>query len=184
MYAEGPEGVIQYNAANYCIFDQDIFDTYFGLSEEDIQVFNESLEKNAGDSLYQADTIEELASKFDLDAKNLKATIDRYNAICEAGNDTDYGKTSECLEPITKAPFYIAKIGYSSFFTTGGIWTNKRREVLNAEKKVISGLYAIGNDGSMLYRNVYTINMPGTAFGNQVNSGREAAHSVKEYLNS
>lgn len=34
----------------------------------------------------------------------------------------------------------------------------------------------------MLYRNVYTINMPGTAFGNQVNSGREAANAVQGYL--
>ena len=46
----------------------------------------------------------------------------------------------------------------------------------------IEGLYAIGNDGNMLYRNVYTINMPGTAFGNQVNSGREAANAAMEYV--
>lgn len=172
------------NKANYCVFDQAIFDKYFGLSDENIEVFNEALEKNEGNSLFQADTIEELASKFDLDAENLKATVDRYNAICAAGEDTDYGKTPECLEPIEQGPFYIAKIGYSFFFTTGGIWTNKRREVLNEDKDPIPGLYAIGNDGSMLYRNVYTINMPGTAFGNQVNSGRESANHAMEYINS
>lgn len=170
------------NAENYCIFDQAIFDKYFGLSDADVEVFKKSLEENLGNSLYQADSIEELAEKFDLDAKTLAATVERYNKMCEKGEDTDYGKAAEFLEPIAQGPFYIAKIGYSFFFTTGGIWTNKRREVLDESKKTIPGLYAIGNDGSMLYRNVYTINMPGTAFGNQVNSGREAANNARAYI--
>ena len=34
----------------------------------------------------------------------------------------------------------------------------------------------------MLYRNVYTINMPGVAFGHQVNSGRGGVNTVLEYL--
>jgi fumarate reductase flavoprotein subunit len=172
------------NKANYCVFDQSIFEKYFGLTDADVDVFNNALEENAGESLYKAETIEELATKFNLDSEALKTTVNRYNEICEKGLDTDFGKTSECLEPIKQAPFYIAKIGFSSFFTTGGIWTNKRREVLNEDKQTIPGLYAIGNDGSMLYRNVYTINMPGTAFGNQVNSGREAANYASEYINS
>ena len=170
------------NAENYCIFDQAIFDKYFGLSDADVEVFKKSLEENLGNSLYQADSIEELAEKFDLDAKTLAATVERYNKMCEKGEDADYGKAAEFLEPIAQGPFYIAKIGYSFFFTTGGIWTNKRREVLDESKKTIPGLYAIGNDGSMLYRNVYTINMPGTAFGNQVNSGREAANNARAYI--
>ena len=64
----------------------------------------------------------------------------------------------------------------------GGIATDKQRRVLDGDLNPIEGLYAIGNDGNMLYRNVYTINMPGTAFGNQVNSGREAANAAMEYL--
>ena len=60
----------------------------------------------------------------------------------------------------------------------------RKREKILADSLAdrIIGLYAIGNDGNMLYRNVYTINMPGTAFGNQVNSGREAANAVQGYL--
>ena len=37
-------------------------------------------------------------------------------------------------------------------------------------------------NANLLYRNVYTVNMPGVAFGHQVNSGREAANAVLEYL--
>lgn len=40
----------------------------------------------------------------------------------------------------------------------------------------------MGNDGNMLYRHVYTINIGGTAFGNQVNSGREAAQNAAAYI--
>lgn len=40
------------------------------------------------------------------------------------------------------------------------------------------------NDGNMLYRHVYTINIGGTAFGNQVNSGREAAQNAAAYIKS
>lgn len=48
----------------------------------------------------------------------------------------------------------------------------------------IPGLYAIGVDGAMLYHNVYTINMPGTCCGNNVNSGREAAQAAAAYLST
>ena len=60
--------------------------------------------------------------------------------------------------------------------------TDIERRVLDNNHDPIPGLYAIGNDGNMNYRHVYTINMPGTAFGNQVNSGREAAQNAKTYL--
>ena len=38
---------------------------------------------------YEADTIEELAGKIGCDAATLTATVDRYNGMCEAGEDTD-----------------------------------------------------------------------------------------------
>ena len=86
------------------------------------------------------------------------------------------------MVPIETSPFYLAKLSYSYFFSVGGITTDKQRRVLDGDRNPIDGLYAIGNDGNMLYRHVYTINMPGTAFGNQVNSGREAANNVASFL--
>ena len=63
-----------------------------------------------------------------------------------------------------------------------GVQTCALPILLDGRRNPIEGLYAIGNDGNMLYRNVYTVNMPGVAFGHQVNSGREAANAVLEYL--
>ena len=170
------------NKANYVLFDQAIFDQFFGKDDDAKKMFQDGLASNDGNSLFQADTVEDLAGKFDLDADALKATVDHYNELCKAGADTDFGKAADLMVPVETAPLYMAKLSYSYFFSVGGIATDKKRRVLDGDMNPIEGLYAIGNDGNMLYRNVYTINMPGTAFGNQVNSGREAANAAMEYV--
>ena len=167
------------NKANYGVLDQAIFDQFFGKDDDAKKMFQDGLASN---SLFQADTVEDLAGKFDLDADALKATVDHYNELCKAGADTDFGKAADLMVPVETAPLYMAKLSYSYFFSVGGIATDKKRRVLDGDMNPIEGLYAIGNDGNMLYRNVYTINMPGTAFGNQVNSGREAANAAMEYV--
>lgn len=169
------------NKENYVIFDQAIFDQFFGKDDDAKKMFDDGVKSGDG-SLYQGDTIEDLAGSFNLDADTLKATVDHYNELCQSGTDSDFGKASDLMVPIETAPFYLAKLSYSYFFSVGGITTDKQRRVLDGDRNPIEGLYAIGNDGNMLYRNVYTINMPGTAFGNQVNSGRESANAVMEYL--
>ena len=124
----------------------------------------------------------DLAGRFNLDADALKAAVDCYNELCGEGADSDFGKAAGLMAPIETPPFYLAKLSYNYFFSVGGITTDGRHRVLDGRRNPIEGLYAIGNDGNMLYRNVYTINMPGVAFGHQVNSGREAANAVLEYL--
>jgi fumarate reductase flavoprotein subunit len=170
------------NKANYCIFDQGIYEKNFGTDDAAKKMLEDSLATNDGKTLYAANSIEELASFFNHDAAALKATIDRYNELATKGTDEDFGKPAELMLPITGGPYYIAKMNYSFFFSVGGFLVNRKRQVLDTNKEPIEGLYAIGNDGNNNYRNVYTINMPGTAFGNQVNSGREAANYIKEYL--
>jgi fumarate reductase flavoprotein subunit len=170
------------NKANYCIFDQGVFEAHFNTTPEAKQLFEDSLATNSGNSLYAADSVEELAGFFNHDAAALKTTIERYNELAAKGTDEDFGKPAELMVPLTGGPYYIAKLSYSFFFSVGGFLVNRKRQVLSTAKEPIEGLYAIGNDGNNNYRNVYTINMPGTAFGNQVNSGREAANYIKEYL--
>ncbi|WP_281655840.1 FAD-dependent oxidoreductase [Eggerthella sinensis] len=170
------------NKENYVIFDQAIFDQFFGKDDDAKKMFDDALNSNGGGSIYQGDSLETIAGNFNLDADMLKTTVDHYNELCKSGTDSDFGKASDLMVPIETSPFYLAKLSYSYFFSVGGITTDKQRRVLDGDRNPIDGLYAIGNDGNMLYRNVYTINMPGTAFGNQVNSGRESANAVMEYL--
>lgn len=170
------------NKANYVVFNQAIFDANFGITDEARATFEDALANDKTETLFKADTIEGLAEAVKLDKAALKATVERYNELCAKGNDDDFGKKAELMIALDQGPFYIAQLGYSFFFETGGIVTDKQRRVLKEDGEPIGGLYAAGNDGNMLYRHVYTINIGGTAFGNQVNSGREAAQSAARYI--
>lgn len=111
-----------------------------------------SLQKNHGpeieylyknDLLVKADTLEEAAAFFDIDAKELQASIDRYNGYVKEGNDPEFNKRS-LPSTLEKAPFYILKASPAVHHTMGGIEINTEAQVLNAEGKVIEGLYAAG----------------------------------------
>ena len=58
----------------------------------------------------------------------------------------------------------------------GGIRRDANACVLTDKKQPVEGLYAVGTDGCMLYRNIYTINVGGACNANNVNSGRSAAN--------
>ena len=108
--------------------------------------------------------------------------MSRYNEFCAQGFDGEFGKAPAFLTPINSGPFYIARIDALIVVVDGGIMTNIRSEVLDNDTMPIPGLYAVGLDGAMLWRNVYTQNMPGTAMANNVNSGRNAANAAAAYL--
>lgn len=166
----------------YSIFDQKRADYYLDIGGLTAETFERGLTENAYNSFFSAESIEGLAKAVDLDSKTLAATINRYNELCAASHDADFGKDPELMVAIDTPPFYIARLDYSLLVAIGAITTNIRREVLNDDLYPIPGLYATGNDGVMLYRNVYTINMPGTACGNCVNTGRDAAMNAAEYI--
>lgn len=85
--------------------------------------------------------------------------------------------------PLSTPPFYIAKPMSMFLMSIGGIATNENSQVIDDNLDPIPGLYAIGVDGCMLYRNVYTINCPGSCSGNSVFTGRTAAqHAVENCL--
>lgn len=170
------------NRSSYVIFDSAAIDELVERAPEVKEVFAKSLEDNEGDSLYAVNSIEELAEPFGLDKEALTASVNRYNELCKSGDDLDFGKDASMMTPIEKAPLYIGRIENSVIVTIGAISTNERAEVLDTDLNAIPGLYAIGVDGAMLYRNVYTINMPGTCCANNINSGRGAAQAATDYI--
>lgn len=169
------------NRETYAIFDQSLLDSCTA-DPADAEIAAAALSGDNDDSIFQADSISELAEHFDLDADELEATVVRYNKLCEIGSDLDFGKSPEFMLPLTTGPFYMAKVVPLLVVVDGGIMTNKHAEVLDSSQMPIPGLYAVGLDGAMLWRNVYTQNMPGTQMGNNVNSGRKAANSAAEYI--
>ncbi len=101
----------------------------------------EYLYKN--DLLVKADTMEEAAEFFGIDAVELQATVDRYNSYVESGKDLEFNKRS-LPSKIEVGPFYICKAAPAVHHTMGGIEINENAQVLNPEGKVIEGLFAAG----------------------------------------
>lgn len=80
---------------------------------------------------------------------NFVASIEEYNAVCAAGVDTDFGKDSSLLFPLTTPPYYGYKgtktIG-SLMVTVGGLLIDADGQVLDEDYNPISGLFAAGNN--------------------------------------
>ena len=59
--------------------------------------------------VFKCDTLEELAKAMgvpDDKMDTFMASIDEYNAMCDAGKDDKFGKDASALIPIREAPFY------------------------------------------------------------------------------
>ncbi len=164
--------------AMYSVFDRAILETDCAEDPETIKRVDTLSEKD----LVCADTLEEAAAYFNIDPDALKASVERYNAHCEAGVDADFGKPTEMLTPIQNPPYYIAKLNQYYLMSVGGIECDINARVVDEHREPIAGLYAIGTDGCMLYRNIYTINVGGTCNGNNINSGRTAANHAHGYI--
>ena len=72
----------------------------------------------------KADTIDDLISQMGLPADVAKAEIERYNELCHAGLDEDFGKMSKRMFPVENPPFYACK------FASAGMLVLLRRHRL------------------------------------------------------
>lgn len=134
------------------------------------------------------ETIEELAANLGLsetEQANFIASVNRYNEMCKAGVDSDYGRDSAVLFPVEQGPFYAVKttptIG-SSMVTMGGLLTDGEQNVLDAEMNPIPGLYASGNCCGRRFGNEYFTPIPGISLAFAIVLGRECGKSVAKFI--
>lgn len=134
------------------------------------------------------ETIEELADNLGLSGavrENFIAAVARYNEMCAAGVDSDFGRDSAVLFPVNEGPFYAVKtsptIG-SSMVTCGGLLTDGDQNVLDAEMNPIPGLYASGNCCGRRFGNEYFTPIPGVSLGLAIVLGRECGKSVAHFI--
>ena len=121
--------------------------------------------------VFEADTIEELAEKLGLPADQLKATVDHYNELAKAGEDTDYGKEAHRLTPVDTAPFYGVKNCGMLLCTLDGIVVDNNLNALDNDLNPIPGLYVNGNDSGGYFANTYPNLSTGMACGRTVTFG-------------
>ena len=112
----------------------------------------------------------------------LKATVTEYNGFCDRGHDEMFIKDPKYLLPLRTPPYYAIKC-YSGFLgTIGGIKINHHMQVMNQQNNPIPGLYAAGVDTGGWQGNTYAgRDLPGSAFGFAINSGRIAGENAATY---
>lgn len=137
--------------------------------------------------MMKADTLEELAAMAGIDPAGLVSTVERFNAMVEAGHDDDFnrGDTTydnfymwgdpsfeapfRTLGKIDQGPFYAVKMEAGALGTAGGPRINENAQVLDWNDEPIQGLYAAGNASAAVLGEAYggaggTLG-PGLTFG-------------------
>ncbi|MBR2835631.1 MAG: FAD-binding protein [Coriobacteriales bacterium] len=179
---------VSFQQDSYMICDEDILgimhDAWAQDTFDNFDVKGEvaSCLEAGSECIFKADTLEELAEQVGLNADALVAAVERYNGYCEAGEDEDFGKDPAMLHAIKTAPFYALKQKCCYGTSMGGIMVNRNYQVLKQSREAIPGLYAVGTDSCMLYYGTYTIEVPASIGGCNLNSGRMAARHALSTL--
>jgi tricarballylate dehydrogenase len=113
---------------------------------------------------YQSESLEGLAAKVGVPARNLRETVDAFNAAA-VGDSARFDatrcdglKAADTLQPpksnwaraLTKPPYLAFPLVGAIAYTFGGLATNEKAEVLG-ESGPISGLYAAGETTGHFY---------------------------------
>jgi hypothetical protein len=112
--------------------------------------------------LTAGDSIEQLAQRLNIDAVNLRATVEKMNDHARTGSDPEFGRgrtayqnhngdvaagfANPNLGPVATAPFYALRLYPSDIGTSAGLVTDDTARVLDAGNRPIARLYACGND--------------------------------------
>ena len=139
--------------------------------------------KEGSTEIFEADSLEELAKKINIEPAVLNSTVDEYNRFCAKGHDDLFAKDPRYLRPLVRPKFYAVKAHTVSLGTIGGIKINHRMEVVDKKGNIIPGLYAGGYDAGGMYGDSYSIReSSGLSSAFAMNSGRIAGKNVLKFL--
>lgn len=180
----------------YTILDQDYLDLletrgcYAGILDtmpgDPLPDVRAELEQAVGAEgyrvVFKGETIEDLAADMGADPALLAATVERYNELCATGTDADFGKDAEYLTPVKTGPFYAVHPDLLILTSIGGVHTNRKMQVCDANEQPVPGLYFAGVGGCELYQETYNYQISGGMNAYCTYSGRRAAQVIAEEL--
>ena len=132
--------------------------------------------------LYTADSLEELCEKTGILKENLERTLAEYNALCEAGYDSRFFKNRHYLRKITGPKYYAARMQLNGMMGLGGLTVNHRCEVLDTNRSVIPGLYAVGMDANSINGENYSYATCGSTSSFAFISGLMVADTLRNQI--
>lgn len=104
------------------------------------QLINESKKEKA---VWQADSIEALATKIGLPANALSATVSQYNHFVQQQKDEQFGRTY-LQHSLSKAPYFAVLVYAYSLISFGGLKVNEHLQVVCTDGTHFNNLYAAG----------------------------------------
>ena len=168
-WQEDAEQFNVYGAHRYFPYDNDVAPLF------SIETVVEEMEPQIEEGLIvTADTIEELAEAIGVPSDNLVETVERYNELCDAGEDSDFGKPAYRMSRIDEPPYYALRFAEQGSHTMDGLLINADMQVLDENLEVIPGLYAAGDNAGGSLGVTYLGNAAGNAAGKSVTFARHA----------
>ena len=135
----------------YLLMDQAGYDTWSEMvSTNTSAVGNITMEdqetyfdEDSDQPMFSRGTLEEVAADAGIDAEGLKATVDGWNEMVAAGEDSEYSRTA--LFPLdTEGTLYLVEQKLRFATTLGGFDVTGNFECQLEDGTVIPGLYAVG----------------------------------------
>ena len=126
------------------------------------------------DLIFRADSLQELADHFKVDAAALEATISTYNGYVAAGKDEDFNRRGR-MRPVAEGPFYMQRVVPSVHHTMGGLVIDEEAHVISTDGSPIPGLFAAGEVAGGIHG---TNRLGGNAVTDVVVFGRIAGRSA------
>jgi fumarate reductase flavoprotein subunit len=111
-------------------------------------------------------TLGELAALTNIPADKLEGTVKRYNAMCETGEDPEFGRKLY-LEPLGP-PYYAAYAVPVRYKTNGGLRIDDHCRVVNAADDPIVNVFAAGSCSGTVSPNVAPVVASGLYAGEQI----------------
>jgi urocanate reductase len=126
------------------VWDQTAMDLG-GAVVSGISMMSADMAKEIADGkVVKSDTVRGLAEALGVNADNLEAAVNKWNAdMAAGGKDLAWGKTFG-LKPMDKGPYYATKVVEYNLGAIGGLRVNDKLQVLDTEGAVIPHLYAGG----------------------------------------
>lgn len=147
-----------------------IFDSHFDeQTPRCVNTFASSLaemDARVGDGvIFKGETLEKLFGSIDgMDVDAAVKSVARYNELCDAGVDEDFGKKAKYLWPVADGPFYAQRMGMGlCLCTMGGLSSDEEAHVLDVDHNVIPGLYVSGNAQGDRFAVKYPFKLSGTS---------------------
>lgn len=140
------------------------------------------LEESLGDKVaYKADTLEELAETLGVDKEAFFATIEKYNADYEVGEDPLFGLTKNEMTPIKEGPFYATPMRCLNLGVMVSLKCNNTGALVNSEGEVIPNLFGAGY---VVIGNLYGNRAPssGLNIASSISTGALSAQTVAKEI--